>query len=64
MLSKEDFKEYLEQAKTLESNMLHLYKRCESVVEDENMRKVFDYLLKSEANHDIAIKNVIKLIDA
>jgi len=63
MLSKEDFKRYLEQAEALESNMLCLYKRCKNIVEDESVREIFHHLLKSELDHDRAIKKSIKLIN-
>ena len=61
MLSKNDFLGYMEQIKTLETDMLESYAACWENVEDPRIKRILRRLLVAENNHRKIIKNIGKL---
>lgn len=63
MLSKEDYKNYLDQVIQLENKMVYVYKECSGRVEEGFVKKTCLNLSNSEAQHALMLKELKKLFD-
>lgn len=61
MLSKEDYKSYLEQIIQLESKMSAIYKECADRVGDDYIKRVTAALSKAESRHALIVKELVDL---
>lgn len=62
MLSKEDYKNYMDQILAVETKMLNTYKNCVDMLSDELLKKIFTDLYKSEMNHQNLVKEMKKIL--
>jgi len=63
MLSKEDYKNYLDQIIQIENKMVYVYKECADKPEEGSVKKVCIGLSNAEARHALMLKELIKLFD-
>lgn len=63
MLSKEDYKNYLEQIIRLEGRMAAIYKECTDGVEEDSVKKVCSGLSDAERQHVLIIKELVGLFN-
>jgi rubrerythrin len=62
MLSKEDYRDYLDQITNVEKTMMNVYQDCVSRVEDGAMKKIFSKLVSDEKRHAVIVTNLIELM--
>lgn len=63
MLSKEDYKNYLEQMRNIENTMAGLYGKWADEVEDGSIKKVFNHLSDDEKEHARLVEELAKLFN-
>ncbi len=62
MLSKEDYKGYLEQIEDIEKMMIEVYQTCADKVEDDELRNIFAGLSEAEKRHASLVRELEKMI--
>lgn len=62
MLSDKDYKKYLYQMLDIEKEMADIYKQCVEKISDEEMKNIFNGLVKEELNHCILVEDAIRMI--
>lgn len=63
MLSKDDYKNYLNQIVQLENKMAEVYKDCADRVEADFVKDVCTGLSNAEKKHALIVKELIDLFD-
>jgi len=63
MLSKEDYKNYLDQIIQLENRMAYAYKECADKAEEGFVKKTCINLSNAEAQHVLMVKELINLFN-
>lgn len=63
MLSRQDYKNYLDQISRLEKIMLNAYKECADRLEDVSVKKVCYMLSNAEIQHELIVKELVELIN-
>jgi rubrerythrin len=63
MLSKEDYKNYLDQIVRLENKMSEVYKGCTDRVEADVVKDICAGLSNAEKQHALIVKELINLFD-
>lgn len=58
MLSKEDYKKYLEQMAEIEINMIKIYSQCASLAEEGELKKIFLNLVDDEKRHSCLVASL------
>ena len=62
MLSKEDYRDYLNQIKKIEKDMRDAYSVCVDKAEDDDIRNVCIKLMQDETKHALLVEDLEKLI--
>jgi len=62
MLTKDDYKKYLDQLMSIEDNMALVYKNCFEKTNDENIKTTFNNLFNSEETHKKLVKQLQTLL--
>jgi len=62
MLSKEDYKNYLEQVENIENSMAGVYRECVSRLEDKNIKSICQKLMEDEERHAALVRQIMKLM--
>jgi len=63
MLSKEDYRDYLDQIMNVEETMMNVCRDCADRVEDGALQKVFIRLTSDEKRHAGIVKSLGELMD-
>jgi rubrerythrin len=63
MLSKEDYRNYLEQIETVERTMRDVYQDCLGKVEDKTIKETCTRLMEDEKRHIVIVEALKKLLD-
>jgi len=63
MLSKEDYKNYLNQLYDIEAEMAKAYKECIDALEDSRIKQVFHRLHSDEMAHIVIVRNMARLFE-
>ena len=63
MLSKEDYRDYLDQIMDVENKMMKAYDKCAGRIEDVALQEVFNKLASDEKRHAGIVKRLMELLD-
>ena len=63
MLSKEDYKNYLEQIENIENTMAGVYRDCTARLEDESIKSICQKLIEDEERHAALARKIMKLME-
>lgn len=63
MLSKEDYKSYLDQLSDIEIKMQKIYKECMDKIDDPSIKSTFENLLYDENRHELIVKALTGIIN-
>lgn len=63
MLSKEDYKSYLDQLNDIEIKMQKIYKECMDKTDGPSIKSTFENLLYDENRHELIVKALTGIIN-
>lgn len=61
MLSRDDYKKYLDEMVGIENHMIDVYQDCFSRIDDEKIKEIFARLLKDERRHAFMVREIKKI---
>ncbi len=61
MLTREDYKRYLDQMDEIEINMIKIYSECASLAEDEELKNILLKLVADERRHSRLVASLKSL---